>query len=112
MRLDVMLDVETLDDARLVQLGLDGNRDAFGQLVARHQSPVCALAYSACGDISRSDDLAQDTFIIVWRKLIDLHDPVKFKFWLCGVGSNLIYNPFPQTIRTVSCARSLLREMS
>ena len=94
-----MLDVETLDDARLVQLGLDGNRDAFGQLVARHQSPVCALAYSACGDISRSEDLAQETFIIAWRKLSDLKEPAKFKFWLYGIARNLINNAFRQQIR-------------
>src|ERR1035437_5606231 len=99
MKIDVMLDAETLDDARLVQLGLDGNRDAFGQLVARHQSPVCALAYSACGDISRSEDLAQETFIIVWRKLSDLKEPAKFKFWLYGIARNLINNAFRQQIR-------------
>jgi hypothetical protein len=45
MKLNVMSDAETLDDARLVELGLNGDRDAFGRLVARYQSPICALAY-------------------------------------------------------------------
>src|SRR5580692_7280475 len=99
MRLDVMADAKTGDDARLVQLGLDGNRDAFGQLVARYQSPICALAYSACGDISHSQDLAQETFIIAWRKLGDLKEPAKFRSWLFGIARNLINNTFRQQSR-------------
>jgi DNA-directed RNA polymerase specialized sigma24 family protein len=64
MKSDVMSDSGILDDARLVELGLNGDRDAFGRLVARYQSPICALAYCACGDISHSQDLAQETFIV------------------------------------------------
>jgi len=94
-----MSDAETLDDARLVELGLNGDREAFGRLVARHQSPVCAMAYSACGDISRSEDLAQEAFIIAWRKLSDLKEPARFRFWLYGIVRNLINNTFRQQIR-------------
>jgi RNA polymerase sigma factor (sigma-70 family) len=94
-----MSDAETVDDVRLIQLGLDGNRDAFGQLVARYQSPICALAYSACGDISQSQDLAQETFIIAWRKLSDLKEPAKFKSWLYGIARNLINSSFRQQTR-------------
>jgi RNA polymerase sigma factor (sigma-70 family) len=105
-----MSDAETVDDARLVELGVNGDRDAFGQLVARHQSPVCALAYSACGDISRSEDLAQETFIIAWRKLSDLKEPAKFKFWLYGIARNLINSAFRQQIRNPLAAAEPLDE--
>jgi len=110
MKLDVMSDAETLDDARLVELGLNGDRDAFGQLVARYQSPICALAYSACGDISHSEDLAQETFIIAWRKLSDLKEPAKFKSWLYGIARNLINNAFRQQIRNPLAAAEPLDE--
>jgi RNA polymerase sigma factor (sigma-70 family) len=99
MKLDTMPEAETLDDAHLVELGLDDDRHAFGQLVARYQSPVCALAFSACGDISQSEDLAQETFIIAWRKLSDLKEPAKFKSWLYGIARNLINNTLRQQIR-------------
>lgn len=99
MKIGVMADATTIDDARLVELGLEGNREAFGQLVARYQSPVCALAYSACGDISRSEDLAQETFIIAWRKLADLKEPAKFKPWLFGITRNLANNNCRQQFR-------------
>src|ERR1700683_1937704 len=99
MKSKVMPEAKTLDDARLVELGLDGNREAFGQLVARYQSSVCALAYSACGNITQSEDLAQETFIIAWRKLRDLKDPAKFKSWLYGIARNLVNNAFRQQTR-------------
>ena len=110
MRLDVMSDGKTLDDSRLVKLGLDGDRDAFGQLVARYQSPICALAYSACGNISQSEDLAQETFIIAWRKLGDLKEPAKFKSWLYGIARNLINSAFRLQIRNPLAGAELLDE--
>ena len=99
MKLNVMSDVKAIDDARLVQLGRNGNRDAFGHLVSRYQSPVCALAYSACGNLAQSQDLAQETFIIAWQKLGDLKEPAKFKSWLFGIVRNLINNSIRQGTR-------------
>ena len=51
------------DDADLVARSLGGNREAFGQIVARYQGLVCSLAYSATGSLTRSEDVAQETFI-------------------------------------------------
>lgn len=79
-------------DARLVESVLNGDRDAFAELVTKYQNPIAAFAYSACSDIAQSEDLAQETFIIAWRKLRDLKEPPKFKSWLFGIARNLIYN--------------------
>lgn len=99
MRFNVLADVTITDDARLVELSRNGQREAFGQLVARYQSPVCALAYCACGDIAQSEDLAQETFIIAWRKLGDLKEPAKFRPWLYGIARNLINGAFRRQSR-------------
>jgi RNA polymerase sigma factor (sigma-70 family) len=90
---------QTLDDTQLVALGMAGNRDAFGQLVARYQNPLCALAYSACGNVAQSEDLAQETFIVAWRSLGNLQEPAKFKSWLYGIARNLIRNSFREQTR-------------
>lgn len=94
-----MADADIIEDARLVELGRLGNREAFGRLVHRHQSAVCALAYSACGDLARSEDLAQETFLIAWRKLRDLKEPAKFRYWLYGITRNLLNSAFRQQTR-------------
>lgn len=80
------------NDAELVRATLAGNRDAFGQIVARYQSLICTLTYSATGSLSHSEDLAQDTFIAAWKQLGGLREPEKLRSWLCGIARNLINN--------------------
>ncbi len=72
-------------DADLVMASLGGDRDAFCTIVARYQNLLCALAYSAVGDLKHSEDIAQETFIEAWKKLDTLRDPEKLKSWLCGI---------------------------
>src|ERR1043165_1149321 len=79
-------------DSELVRRSLAGNRDAFGWIVARYQSLLCSLAYSATGSLSQSEDLAQDTFVTAWKQLRDLREPEKLRAWLCGIARNLINN--------------------
>jgi RNA polymerase sigma factor (sigma-70 family) len=86
------MSAEVFNDAELVSECLSGNRDAFGQIVARHQSLVCSLAYSATGSLSQSEDLAQETFLTAWKQLADLREPEKLRAWLCGIARNLINN--------------------
>src|SRR3954469_13361339 len=97
-----------LNDAQLVELCLTGNRDAFGRVVARYQSLICGIAYSACGDVGRSEDLAQDTFIAAWRDLQSLKEPGKLKGWLCGIIRNLVNNSHRRESRTPTAQADLL----
>ena len=67
----------------------NGNQLAYGQIVQRYQSLVCSVAYSRCGDLGISEDLAQEAFIQAWKKLADLSDVNKFKSWICTIVRNL-----------------------
>ena len=87
-----LLPTEPIGDARLVELCLQQDRHAFSTIVARYQSLICSIAYSACGDVGRSEDVAQDTFITAWKKLSDLKEPARLKAWLCGIARNLTQN--------------------
>ena len=72
-------------DASLVAACLDGDRSAYGQIVARYQRLLCSLAYSAVGNVSESEDIAQEAFIEGWRKLGSLREASKLRPWLCGI---------------------------
>lgn len=72
-------------DASLVEAALEGDRQAFGRIVSRYQGLLCALAYSAVGDVSHSEDIAQETFVEAWGKLATLREHDKLKSWLCGI---------------------------
>lgn len=76
---------ELTSDAELVAATLAGDRRAFGRIVERYQRLLCSLAYSATGQLSRSEDLAQDAFVDAWRQLGTLREPEKLRPWLCGI---------------------------
>jgi len=79
-------------DEQLVALSLRGDQSAYGRIVERYQSLVCALTYAACGDVHLSEEVAQDTFVAGWRQVGDLKEPHKLKAWLCGIARNLLNN--------------------
>ena len=54
---------ELCSDTQLIERCLGGDHEAFGPIVERYQGLLCALAYSGCGDVGRSEDLAQETFL-------------------------------------------------
>ena len=80
-----MPSIDVISDAELVASCLSGDRDAFGRIVERYQRLLCSLAYSATGQLSQSEDLAQDAFVDAWRQLRDLREPEKLRSWLCGI---------------------------
>lgn len=79
-------------DSDLVQQSLSGDREAFGQIVARYQALICSLAYSATGSLGQSEDLAQETFITAWKRLGHLREQHSLRAWLCGIARNRINN--------------------
>ena len=84
-------------DEELFRLSRDGDREAFGRIVERYQTLVCSLAYSACGNFSGSEDLAQETFVAAWRQIAELREPGKLRSWLCGIVRNLSANAARRT---------------
>ena len=85
-------EIKDCSDSELVTLSLEGDRDAFGRIVARYQTLLCSLAYSATGSFSQSEDLAQETFVTAWKQLADLREPEKLRSWLCRISRNLTYD--------------------
>jgi RNA polymerase sigma factor (sigma-70 family) len=73
------------NDADLVAESLNGNQDAFRQIVERYQTLLCSLAYCATGSVGQSEDLAQETFVAAWKQLPDLREPSKLRSRLCAI---------------------------
>jgi len=83
-----------------------------GQIVARYQSLVCSLAFSATGSLSQSEDLAQETFVTAWRQLAGLREPEKLRSWLCRIARNLTYDALREQGREPSHRAESLEEIS
>lgn len=76
-------------DAELVTSVRSGNRGAFVDIVARHQSMVCAIALGVLGDFAGSEDAGQETFLTAWRRLDDLREPAQLRPWLAQIARNV-----------------------
>ena len=88
-----------LADEELWRLSLEGDREAFGRIVARYQALICSLAYSRCGSLQESEDLAQEVFVSAWKRLKELREPGKLRHWLCGIARNRIADVVRREVR-------------
>lgn len=71
------------DQALVARALLTGDARAFEQLVRRHQGMVRAqLRRLLHDDTARADDLAQETFLLAWRKLHQFRGEARFATWL------------------------------
>jgi zinc protease len=94
-------------DSNLWQDVCQGSTRAFELLVRRHQALVCSVAYSACGNLALSEDVAQETFWTAWRQRASLEQPERLGAWLCGIARNLANNARRKASRPVESAASL-----
>lgn len=71
-----------LKDGELVYRCLQGDADAFGELVRRYQAAVYATAFYYVGRYGAAEDVAQEAFWSAFRSLPRLKDHDKFGAWL------------------------------
>ena len=58
---------ELPSDAELMERVRSGDRDAFTDVVDRHKDAVVNYLARLTGDRDRAEDLAQETFLRLWR---------------------------------------------
>ncbi len=71
--------------AGLVTRARDGDPDAFEALVKEYCGLVHSLAFRMTGDAHLAEDMCQETFTRVWRKLAAIRDPQSFPGWLVSI---------------------------
>lgn len=96
------------DENKLLKSCTDGNTAAFEIIVHKYKSLVCAITYSAVGQVEKSEELAQQAFVNAWKNLKQLNDFNKFKAWLLSITRNVIRDFFRKQNRDiVSQAQSI-----
>jgi RNA polymerase sigma-70 factor (ECF subfamily) len=91
-------DAQARIDAALVKRAVqDGDACIFEILVRRHQGLVRAQLRRLLGDDpALADDLAQETFVLAWRKLAQFRGESRFSTWLYRIA----YSCFQQYWRS------------
>ncbi len=70
------------NDVTLIQRTLDGDEAAFTTLVKKYQKWVHTLVWRKIGDFHTAEELTQDIFLKVYKKLSTLKPPEHFPGWL------------------------------
>jgi RNA polymerase sigma factor (sigma-70 family) len=104
------MNVAERNDADLVAESLGGSREAFREIVERYQTLICSLAYNATGNVSKSEDVAQETFLAAWTDLRSLREPDKLRSWLCGIVRNRVHRSLRSDGHEPVCSAAPLEE--
>ena len=81
--------MEKESDVLLIQRILSGDEAAFSVLVEKYRKSVHALAWRKIGNFHDAEEITQDTFLQVYKKLPTLKDPYKFVGWLYVITNRL-----------------------
>src|SRR5687767_11836363 len=73
---EVARPLHPLDRAR------SGDHAAFAEIVAEHESMVFSIAYHFFNDRDRAQEIAQDTFLQLYRSLLAIESPSHLVHWL------------------------------
>jgi RNA polymerase sigma-70 factor (ECF subfamily) len=77
-------------DRALVDAAAGGDREAFDELVRRHQAAMITLARVLTGGRGDPEDLAQEVFVRAWRSLRTFRGDSAFRTWLHRVAVNVV----------------------
>jgi RNA polymerase sigma-70 factor, ECF subfamily len=72
-------------DLILVRRAQAGDTDAFGELVQRNRKAVFRAAVAALGSTTDADDVAQEAFVLAYRKIGGFRGDSAFRTWLLAI---------------------------
>src|SRR5690349_24418355 len=81
--------VESMSDAAIVELVVNGDQDVFAVLVERYKDAVQNLAYRMLSNTTEAEDVTQETFVRAYTQLGTYKPVHKFSTWLLSIASHL-----------------------
>ena len=84
--------MQSLSDHDLVEEVRNGKRQAFTELMRRHQQKIYWTARRIVGDHAEADDVTQETFVKAFMSLGDFRGESSFYTWLYRIAVNMSLN--------------------
>ena len=78
-----------LDEKELIERSQKGDIDAFEELVARYERKVYTIAYRYMGNPEDASDLAQETFLKVFKSIDKFRGESSFSTWIYRITANI-----------------------
>jgi RNA polymerase sigma-70 factor, ECF subfamily len=89
-----MSDDRSNDEFQLIASAKEGDEQAFAALFHLHKRRVYSLCLHMSKDVAAAEDLTQDAFIRVYRKLNTFRGEAKFSTWLYRIAVNTVLANF------------------
>ncbi len=84
------MNMKTKEDYDLIKCCLNGNQEAFAELVSRYKNLVYSVILRMINDHEEANDLAQEVFIKVYKNLDKYSPEYKFSTWIMRITTNLV----------------------
>ena len=82
-------DAASEEDRLLVEQAQSGDREAFEQLVYRHDRDILRLAFHMLGNREEAQEVFQDTFLKAYRSLGRFRSESSFYTWIYRIATNV-----------------------
>ena len=76
-------------DEVLIEAHLQGDPEAFGELVRRHGGPLLGYLVQGSGNHHHAEDCFQETFVRIHKKASSFTGRGSFKSWLYSIATNV-----------------------
>ncbi|MEX0331750.1 MAG: RNA polymerase sigma factor [Puniceicoccaceae bacterium] len=81
-------------DRRIAEAVVEGNHQAYNQLIERYWSRIFARVYQLLGNREDAEEVTQDAFTKAYESLPDFRWEASFSTWLYQIASNLARNRY------------------
>lgn len=96
----------------LVARAQAGNDSTFQELVTRHQREMSSYFYRMTGSRADADDLSQELWLRVFRKLPEFHQQSSFRTWVFVIATRLAMDHYRARERWPVDAQDRARELA
>ena len=90
------------EEAELVKATLDGNKEAFGDIVTKYRKMVARTVKGMLGDSIFADDIGQEVFIKLYYSLSEFRGEAKLSTYIQKIAVNLTLNEIKRRKRFFS----------
>lgn len=90
------------DENELIRSSLEGDKNAFGEIVTRYQGMVARTVKSMLGDSVFSEDIGQEVFIKLYYSLSEFRGEAKLSTYIQKIAVNLTLNEIKRRKRFFS----------
>jgi RNA polymerase sigma-70 factor, ECF subfamily len=99
----------TLTEAEIVKLAQQGDATAFERIYRLHNRRIYALCLRMAGNSTQAEDLTQDVFLQLFRKIGTFRGESAFSTWLHRMSVNIVLMRFRKKPKTETSLESITK---